>query len=94
MPINAAELFVLCIITSKVVHKLSGRHNVPSLLLSTSLLLLFHPATGHAFFQLKYCECHLTLVIALYCSTYLNYLENGKQSSFYEALTLELLGLL
>ena len=80
MPINAAELFVLCIITSKVVHKLSGRHNVPSLLLSTSPLLLFHPATGNAFFQLTYCEHLLTLFFALYCSTYLNYLENRKQN--------------
>lgn len=93
MLVNAAELFALCIITSKVVHKLSGRHKAPSLLLITSLLLLFHPATGHAFFQFTYCERLLTLVFALYCSTYLNYLENRKQSSFYGTLTLGLLGL-
>ena len=51
MLVSAAELFAILVISARFVCRLSGRAKVPALLLITSLLMLFHPATGMAFFQ-------------------------------------------
>lgn len=92
MLVSAAELFVIVLISTRFVRRLSGRKQVPALLMITSLLLLFHSSTGMAFFQFIYCERFLTFIFALYCGAYLHHLQQGDKSSFYAALLFGLIG--
>ena len=62
-------------------------------MLITSLLLLFHPATGMAFFQFSYCERFLTFLFALYCGAYLHHHQHRDKASFYAALLFGLIGI-
>ncbi len=93
MLVSAAELFTIVVVSARFVRRLSGKAQVPALLLITSMLLLFHPATGMAFFQFTYCERFLTFLFALYCSVYLHHHKHRDQPSFYAALLLGLIGI-
>ncbi len=93
MLVSAAELFTVVVVCTRIVRALSGRDRVPALLLITSLLLLFHPATGMAFFQFPYCERFLTFVFALYCGAYLHHLQHRDQASFYSSILFGLIGI-
>lgn len=79
MLVSAAELFTIVVVSARFVRRLSGKAQVPA-------LLLFHPATGMAFFQFTYCERFLTFLFALYCSVYLHHHKHRDQPSFYAAL--------
>lgn len=93
MLVSAAELFAIVVISARFVCRLSGRAKVPALLLITSLLMLFHPATGMAFFQFIYCECFLTFLFAIYAGAYLHHQKYGDKASFCAALLCGLLGI-
>lgn len=93
MLVSAAELFVIVLVSARFVRRLSGRNEVPALLMITSLLLLFHSSTGMAFFQFIYCERFLTFIFALYCGAYLHHQQQGDKSSFYAALLFGLIGI-
>ena len=93
MLVSAAELFAIVVISARFVRRLSDRTEVPALLLITSLLLLFHPATGTAFFQFIYCERFLTFLFALYCGAYLHHHQHRDKASFYAALLFGLIGI-
>ena len=93
MLVSAAELFTIVVVSARFVRRLSGKAQVPALLLITSMLLLFHPATGMAFFQLTYCERFLTFLFALYCSVYLHHHQHRDKPSFYAALLFGLIGI-
>ena len=93
MLVSAAELFTIVVVSARFVRRLSGRTQIPALLLITSLLLLFHPATGMAFFQFSYCERFLTFLFALYCGAYLHHHQHRDQASFYAALLFGLIGI-
>ena len=93
MLVSAAELFTIVVVSARFVRRLSGRSQIPALLLITSLLLLFHPATGMAFFQFPYCERFLTFLFALYCGAYLHHHQHRDKASFYAALLFGLIGI-
>ena len=93
MLVSAAELFTIVVVAARFVRRLSGKAQVPALLLITSLLLLFHPATGMAFFQFPYCERFLTFLFALYCGAYLHHHQQRDKPSFYAALLFGLIGI-
>ena len=93
MLVSAAELFTIVVVSARFVRRLSGRTQIPALLLITSLLLLFHPATGMAFFQFSYCERFLTFILALYCGAYLHHHQHRDKASFYAALLFGLIGI-
>ena len=82
MLVSAAELFTIVVVSARFVRNLSGKAQVPALLLITSMLLLFHPATGMAFFQFTYCERFLTFLFALYCCAYLHHHQHRDKPSF------------
>ena len=93
MLVSAAELFTIVVVSARFVRRLSGKDQAPALLLITSMLLLFHPATGMAFFQFTYCERFLTFLFALYCSVYLHHHQHRDEPSFYAALLFGLIGI-
>jgi len=93
MLVSAAELFTIVVVAARFVRRLSGKARVPALLLITSVLLLFHPATGMAFFQFTYCERFLTFLFALYCGAYLHHHQHRDKPSFYAALLFGLIGI-
>ena len=62
------------------------------MLLITSLLLI-HPSTGTAFFQVIYCERLLCLVFMLYINAYLLHLKTRSNSTFYATLLWALIGI-
>jgi hypothetical protein len=93
MLVSAAELFTVVVVSARFVRNLSGQQRVPALLFITSLLLLFHPATGMAFFQFPYCERFLTFIFALYCGAYLRHHQQRDKASFYAALLFGLIGI-
>lgn len=93
MLVSAAELFTIVVVSARFVRRLSGMAKAPALLLITSLLLLFHPATGMAFFQFPYCERFLTFLFALYCGAYLHHHQHRDKPSFYAALLFGLIGI-
>ena len=93
MLVSAAELFTIVVVSAGFVRRLSRKAQAPALLLITSMLLLFHPATGMAFFQFTYCERFLTFLFALYCSVYLHHHQHRDEPSFYAALLFGLIGI-
>ena len=93
MLVSAAELFTITLVSAQFIQRLSGRARIPALLLITSLLLIFHPATGMAFFQFSYCERFLTLIFALFCGSYLHHLQHRDNTSFYSSLLFGLIGI-
>lgn len=90
--VSVAELIAIVALCCRFISKLSKRA-APALLLLTTLLLLFQPATATAFFQLIYSERMLTLILIGYAVSYLTYQNTKNPSAFLTTLTLATLGL-
>ena len=93
MLVSAVELFMVVLLSTRIVRSMSGRNRIPALMLIISLLFLFHPATGMAFFQFPYCERFLVFIFALYCGSYLHHLQHKDQASFYSSILFGLIGI-
>ena len=65
MLVNAAELFLIVILGSKIIEALSEHENRQETLLMFSILFLFDAATGFTFFQFIYSERLVVLFFAL-----------------------------
>ena len=93
MVVSAAEAFTIVILASRIVRGLVGRPTPKHLLLIVSLLLLFAPATGFAFFQLIYAERMLTLCFSAFAFFYWHYQHSGRRRDWCFSLLFALLGL-
>ena len=93
MLVSAAELFTIVVVSARFIRRLSGRNEIPGLLLITSLLLLFQPSTGTAFFQLIYSERLLTFLFSLYFASYLHHQKTLSATTFYSTILFALLGI-
>ena len=71
---SVAELIGIIALSCQFVSRLS-RKAAPFLLLMATLLILFHPATATAFFELIYSERILTLLLIGHAVSYLSYQE-------------------
>jgi len=89
---SVAELIGIIALSCQFVSRLS-RKAAPFLLLMATLLILFHPATATAFFELIYSERILTLLLIGLTVSYLSYQERKKKISIFIALMLATLGL-
>lgn len=92
MLVSAAELIAIVLLCARFVRSLCGQTHIPILLLLTTLLFLFHPATGMAFFQFNYCERFLTFIFCLYFTSYLHHINHKDAASFYSTILLGLIG--
>ncbi|QNI52838.1 putative membrane protein [Synechococcus sp. BIOS-E4-1] len=93
MLVSAAELFTILLLTTQTVRGVVGRAKPHHLLLMISLLLLFTPATGFAFFQLIYSERILTLCFAAFGFFYLRYQQTHSRQAWSFTLLFALVGL-
>jgi len=78
---SVAELIGIIALSCQFVSRLS-RKAAPFLLLMATLLILFHPATATAFFELIYSERILTLLLIGHAVSHLSYLERKKKLAF------------
>ena len=92
MVVSAAEAFTIVILATRIVRGLVGRATPRHLLLMVSLLLLFAPAAGNAFFQLIYAERMLTLCFAAFAFFYLHYQCTGGRQAWCFSLLFALVG--
>ena len=84
MLFSAAELIGIVLLSTRFISNQENnkvRDRNPSTLLLITTLLLFHPSTGTAFFQVTYCERMLCLIFALYLTSYQNYRHERTQAS-------------
>lgn len=93
MLVSAAELFTIVVVSARFVRRLTRHEAIPGLLLITSLLLLFQPSTGTAFFQLIYSERLLTFLFSLYFASYLHHQQTRSAQTFYSTILFALLGI-
>ena len=94
MLFSAAELIGIVLLSVKFLNGLKpGKHAQQSTLLLITSLLLIHPSTGTAFFHVIYSERLLCFVFMLYLTSYLNYRNSGKLSSFYLTFLWALIGI-
>ena len=93
MLVSAAELFAIVVLSARFIRRITGRAAIPALLMITSLLLLFQPSTGTAFFQFTYSERLLTFLFCLYFASYLHYQRSKSQASFYSTILFGLIGI-
>lgn len=90
---SAAQLIAIVITAKKLAQKLSHQASPPTLLLASTVLILFSASIANAFFQLDYPGRMLTFLLAMYSLTYLHYFKTREQSSFYLTLLIALLGI-
>ena len=93
MLVSAAEAFTIVILTTRIVRGLVGRETPRHLLLMVSLLLLFAPSAGFAFFQLIYAERMLTLCFSAFALFYWHYQQSGRRRDWCFSLLFALVGL-
>ena len=94
MLVSAAELITIVVLSTRFIRKLcSGKTQGPGLLLITSVLFMFHPATAQTFFQLIYSERLLALILTAYICAYLHYQHTRSTASFYSTCLLGLIGI-
>lgn len=94
MLFSAAELIGIVLLSIKFLNGLQPEKLArQSTLLLISSLLLIHPSTGTAFFHVIYSERLLCFVFMLYLTSYLEYRNSGKLSSFYLAFLWALIGI-
>ena len=93
MVVSAAEAFAIVILATRIVRGFVGRAAPRHLLLMVSLLLLFAPATGFAFFQLIYAERMLTLCFSTFALFYWEYQQWGRRRDWCFSLLFALVGL-
>ena len=94
MLFSAAELIGIILLSVKFLNNLGKQPwaRASTVLLITSLLLI-HPSTGTAFFQVIYCERLLCLVFMLYINAYLLHLKTLSNSTLYATLLWALIGI-
>ena len=90
---SAAELITICILSARFIEKIAHRKNIPSILLISSLLLLFNASVGNAFFELHFAERMVTFIFSIYCLTFLHYQREKGQASFYLTILMAILGI-
>ncbi len=90
---SAAELITIVILSKRLIERISFRKNIPSLLLISSILLLFNASVGNAFFQLHFAERMVTFLFSIYCISLLNYQRDRDQTSFYVSIIVAILGI-
>ena len=90
---SAAELITICILSARFIEKIAHRKNIPSILLISSLLLLFNASVGNAFFELHFAERMVTFIFSIYCLTFLHYQREKDQASFYVTILMAILGI-
>ena len=94
MLVSAAELIGIVLLSIKFLNGLQpGKLAQQSTLLLITSLLLIHPSTGTAFFHVIYSERLLCFVFMLYLTSYLDYRNSGRLSSFYLAFLWALIGI-
>ena len=93
MVVSAAEAFTIVILATRIVRGLVHPPTPKHLLLMVSLLLLFAPATGFAFFQLIYAERMLTLCFVAFAFFYLHYQSTGGRQAWCFSLLFALVGM-
>ena len=94
MLFSAAELIGIILLSVRFLNNLGKQPwaRASTVLLITSLLLI-HPSTGTAFFQVIYCERLLCLAFMLYINAYLLHLKTRSNSTFYTTLLWALIGI-
>ncbi len=90
---SAAELITICILSARFIEKIAQRKNIPSILLISSLLLLFNASVGNAFFELHFAERMVTFLFSVYCLTFLHYQRERDQASFFLTILMAILGI-
>ena len=80
--VSALELFAIVLLVNRAVTVLVQGKERPGQLWLISLVLLFHPATGWAFFQLIYSERLLTLLFVLFINAALSYQSSHSRRAF------------
>ena len=94
MLFSAAELIGIVLLSIKFLNGLQPEKLAQqSTLLLIASLLLIHPSTGTAFFHVIYSERLLCFVFMLYLTSYLDYRNSGRLSSFYLAFLWALIGI-
>ena len=90
-----AQLFAIIILATRLVERLTGffPKKAPGLLLSMTLLILFHPSTGNTFFQVIYCERTLVFLSLAYYHCILEHRETKSATSFSKALLIATIGI-
>ncbi len=90
-----AQLFAIIIFATRLVERLTGLFpkKAPGLLLSMTLLILFHPSTGNTFFHVIYCERTLVLLLLVYYHCILDYRETKSTTSLSTALLTATIGI-
>ena len=92
MLISAFQLYTIVIAAKRFSENLNQRASTSSLLLISTIILLFSASVGNAFFQLDYPGRMLTFLLSIYSLTYYHYLKSKSRSSLYLTFTLALLG--
>ena len=92
---TGAQLFAITILATRLAERLAGPFSKKEsgMLLTTTLLILFHPATGNTFFHVIYCERTLTLLALIYFHCLLEHRTTKTDSSFYKSLLTAILGI-
>ena len=93
MLVNAAELFLIVILGSKIIEALSEHENRQETLLMFSILFLFDAATGFTFFQFIYSERLVVLFFALHAFHYCRHFKSADRRDAFFALLYALIGL-
>ena len=90
-----AQLFAIIILVTRLIERLTGHFpkKASGLLLSMTLLILFHPSTGNTFFHVIYCERTLTLLALVYFHCLLEHRATKSTSSFFKALLIAMIGI-
>ena len=92
--LSAAELIAIVLLSVKFLNGLHpGKPAQHSTLLLISALLLIHPSTGTAFFHVIYSERLLCLVFMLFITSYLEYRNHRRLSTFYLTFLWALIGI-
>jgi hypothetical protein len=93
MLVNAAELFLIVVLGSKIIATLSEQDNRRETLLMFSILFLFDAATGFTFFQFIYSERIVVLFFSLFAFHYSQYFKLSRTKDAYLSILYALLGL-
>ena len=90
-----AQLFAIIILATRLIERLTGLFpkKAPGLLLSMTLLILFHPSTGNTFFQVIYCERTLVFLSLAYYHCILEHRETKSATSLSKALLIAIIGI-
>ena len=93
MLFNATELIAIILLSLKFLNKLCSRKRAKgSTLILLTALILFHPSTGTAFFQVIYSERILCFLFILYINSYITHQHSRQKKDLHLALLWATLG--